>query len=85
VTILALVAAGTGLSILPDTYRNASVPGIVYQPITGAASQSRLLLAWRAGERSPLLDRFLAMAHDWPGFATTVRRTAARAGKPVAA
>jgi DNA-binding transcriptional LysR family regulator len=84
VTILALIAAGTGISILPDTYRNASVPGIVYQPITGAASQSRLLLAWRAGERTPLLDRFLAMANDWPGFAPA-RKAPARAKKPVAA
>ncbi len=85
VTILALVAAGTGISVLPDTYRNASVPGIAFQPITGAASQSRLLLAWRAGERTPLLDRFLAMARDWPGFATASRKAPARAKKPVAA
>ncbi len=78
VTILALIAAGTGISILPDTYRNASIPGVVYRPITTTASRSRLLLAWRAGNKSPLLGRFLAMAHAWPGFASPKRTAASR-------
>jgi DNA-binding transcriptional LysR family regulator len=69
VTILALVAAGTGISILPDTYRNASIPGVVLRPVADAPSRSRLLLAWRAADRSPLLGRFLDMARAWPGFA----------------
>jgi len=85
VTILALIAAGTGISILPDTYRNASIPGVVHRPIAGTASKSRLLLAWRAGDKTPLLGRFLAMAHDWPGFASPRRAAAARPKKPVAA
>jgi DNA-binding transcriptional LysR family regulator len=85
VTILALIAAGTGISILPDTYRNASVPGVVHRPIAGTASRSRLLVAWRAGDATPLLGRFLAMAHEWPGFALSARTASARARKPVAA
>ena len=36
VTILALIAAGTGISILPDTYRNASIPGVVHKPLATA-------------------------------------------------
>jgi DNA-binding transcriptional LysR family regulator len=85
VTILALIAAGTGISILPDTYRNASIPGVVLRPIAKAASKSRLLLAWRAGDRTPLLERFLAMAHEWPGFASSGRKSAARPKSPAAA
>ena len=85
VTILALIAAGTGISILPDTYRNASVPGVVHRPIASAASGSRLLLAWRAGDATPLLGRFLAMAHSWPGFTHARRKARARAGDPAAA
>ena len=85
VTILALIAAGTGISILPDTYRNASVPGVVHRPIATAGSRSRLLLAWRAGERTALLGRFLAMAHEWPGFAPSRRGARGRAGHPAAA
>lgn len=86
VTILALVAAGTGISILPDTYRHAGIPGVVQRPLASADSGSRLLLAWRRAERSPLLGRFLEMAGGWPGFARQAgrgRRAAVprRAGK----
>lgn len=74
VTILALVAAGTGVTILPDTYRNASVPGVVQRPLATGDARSRLLLAWRSDDASPLLGRFLAMAGEWPGFARPAGR-----------
>lgn len=81
VTILALIAAGTGISILPETYRNASVPGVVHRTIAGTASRSRLLLAWRAGGETPLLGRFLALARSWPGFASPGRRATPPSGR----
>lgn len=68
-TIMALVAAGTGISILPDTYRKASIPHIAYRPIRSPAAKSRLLIAWRAADKAPLVARFVAMAEAWPGFA----------------
>jgi DNA-binding transcriptional LysR family regulator len=85
VTILALIAAGTGISILPDTYRNAGIPGVVQRPLATTQSKSRLLLAWRAGDKTPLLGRFLAMADAWPGFASPARTASARRKKPVPA
>jgi DNA-binding transcriptional LysR family regulator len=77
VTILALVAAGTGISILPDTYRHASIPGTVLCPLASPAAKSRLLLAWRAAEKSPLVKRFVSMAERWPGFASSRARARA--------
>jgi len=85
VTILALIAAGTGISILPDTYRNASIPGVVHRAIAGSASRSRLLLACRAGDRTPLLGRFLEMANAWPGFASAGAAASARRRAALAA
>jgi DNA-binding transcriptional LysR family regulator len=85
VTILALIAAGTGISILPDTYRNASIPGVVHRPLANTESKSRLLLAWRAADRAPILDRFLAMAQSWPGFESPARTATRRPKAPVAA
>jgi DNA-binding transcriptional LysR family regulator len=78
-TIMALVAAGTGISILPDTYQKASIPHLVHRPLASAAAKSRLLLAWRA-DPAPLVGRFVAMAEAWPGFAGRTRRR-----RPVAA
>jgi DNA-binding transcriptional LysR family regulator len=85
VTILALIAAGTGISILPDTYRNASIPGVIHRPLATTQSKSRLLLAWRAADKTPLLGRFLAMADSWPGFAAPARAAPERRKKRVAA
>ncbi len=73
-TIMALVAAGTGISILPDTYQKASIPGVAHLRIRSAPTRSRLLLAWRAAERAPLLERFVKMAEAWPAFGRRKRR-----------
>ena len=68
-TIMALVAAGTGISILPAIYQKASIPHLALRPIHGAAAQSRLLVAWSAVSATPLVTHFMAMAQAWPGFA----------------
>jgi DNA-binding transcriptional LysR family regulator len=67
-TILALVAAGTGISILPDTYRKASIPHLVYRRLPLPDARSRLLMAWRAADSAPLMSRFITMAQGWRGF-----------------
>ena len=69
-TIMALVAAGTGISILPDTYRKASIPHIVYRSLQSPAAKSRRLIAWRAADKAALVGRFVDMAEAWPGFAS---------------
>ncbi|MGK9066149.1 LysR substrate-binding domain-containing protein [Stutzerimonas chloritidismutans] len=60
-TILGLVAAGMGVSILPDIYARTGIPGVVYRPLDTQDAASRLLLAHRTGEQttSPLLERLL--------------------------
>ncbi|MEO3871713.1 LysR substrate-binding domain-containing protein [Nonomuraea sp. B12E4] len=34
-TIIALVAAGLGCSVLPEAVRNSGYPGVVYRPVGG--------------------------------------------------
>ena len=80
-TILALVAAGTGVSILPDTYQKASIPHLVHRRLPLPDARSRLLMAWRSADTAPLVSRFVTMAAAWPGFAvktTRARTTNAR-------
>jgi two-component system nitrate/nitrite sensor histidine kinase NarX len=60
--VLGPTTTGAGVSILPQTHRKAGIPGVVHRPIETQATRSRLLLAWRASDRAPLLGRFLAMA-----------------------
>jgi DNA-binding transcriptional LysR family regulator len=72
--VLALVAAGTGLSVQPEPVLALLRADVVARPLEGAPSTPRLELAWRASEDSALIA----------AFATTTRRVAGD-GAPVAA
>ncbi|MBS0337799.1 MAG: LysR family transcriptional regulator [Proteobacteria bacterium] len=61
-TIIGLVAAGTGISILPESCAKAGIPGIVWRRLATPESKSRLLIAHRPAGASPLVRRFIAMA-----------------------
>ncbi len=59
-TILGLVAAGMGISILPETYIKTRIPGVVYRKLDAEETTSRILLAFhKKAERSPLASRFI--------------------------
>jgi DNA-binding transcriptional LysR family regulator len=55
---LALVAAGLGIAVLPDSIRSAPREGVVCKDIEDALSV-RLDLAWREDDDSPLLRNLL--------------------------
>ncbi len=56
-TVLGLVAAGLGLSILPESVQRFQMPDLVTRPITGHPQTS--LFAARRGSPSPAVDEFL--------------------------
>lgn len=58
-TIIGLVAAGMGISILPDIYARTGIPGVAYRQLETPDADSRLLLAYRRDDQNPLLRRFL--------------------------
>ncbi|AUX29857.1 MULTISPECIES: LysR substrate-binding domain-containing protein [Sorangium] len=72
--ILSLVAAGFGVSILPESIKNIRRGGLALRPIVGAPVTD-LLLAWRADDASPTLGQFLSF----------VRRVGVSKSKPSAA
>lgn len=55
---LALVAAGLGVAVLPDSIRSAPREGVACKEIEDALSV-RLALAWREDDESPLLRNLL--------------------------
>jgi DNA-binding transcriptional LysR family regulator len=57
-TIIGLIAAGLGVSILPAQLRQVAVEGVVYRSLDTADAYTTLLLAHRRGERSPLVRAF---------------------------
>ena len=61
-TIIGLVAAGCGVSVLPSSFDRIRMDGVAYRPLTGKAASTTLLLARRADEHSPLVAAFVELA-----------------------
>jgi DNA-binding transcriptional LysR family regulator len=64
-TIVSLVSANMGVSILPASIQEAQRQGVVYRPISGAVGAEKLAtiaIVWRQQDDSPTMHRFLEMA-----------------------
>lgn len=66
-TIIGLVAAGLGVSLVPDSLRRARSEGVVYVPVEGRQVEIALALAWFDDRRTALADTLIAAARElWP-------------------
>ena len=61
-TILALVASGAGVALLPTSFINLSRQGVRFVPLHDPLPHRPLSLAWRAGQQSPLVAGFVDVA-----------------------
>jgi DNA-binding transcriptional LysR family regulator len=61
-SIVNLVAAELGVSIVPASIMQVRITGIAYRPIAGQSPTTRLALAFRRGETSPVVRNFIARA-----------------------
>jgi DNA-binding transcriptional LysR family regulator len=60
-TIVGLVAAGLGVSLVPASVERLALHGVTYRPVTGAPGVE-LAAITRSGDRSPTVQAFLALA-----------------------
>jgi DNA-binding transcriptional LysR family regulator len=63
-TIIGLVAAGIGVSVLPSPFHSIHMEGVVYRALDDEAAATSLLLAQRREDSSPLVEAFVALARD---------------------
>jgi DNA-binding transcriptional LysR family regulator len=62
VSTLNLVAAGLGVSLVPESLQRMRLDGVVFRRLAGAAPpQAPLYLATRRGETSAAVRNFLAL------------------------
>ena len=61
-SIVYLVAAGFGISIVPHSFEQIRADGIVYVPIKGEAPRAPISLAVRKDNRSAVIRNFVALA-----------------------
>ncbi|MFD1561170.1 LysR substrate-binding domain-containing protein [Paraburkholderia silviterrae] len=68
-SIVPMVGAGFGVSIVPRSTSQIRTDEVVYLPISGDAPTAPISLAWRRHDQSPVVRRFLTvtrrMAKDW--------------------
>lgn len=60
--VLALVAAGLGIAVVPDTTEQIKIPEITFRPLLDPEASVDLLLLSRAPETSGAVNAFLAIA-----------------------
>jgi DNA-binding transcriptional LysR family regulator len=59
-TVIGLVAAGSGLALVPESFHYMNVPSVVFRPLADIELVSELAVAYRRDERSPAVRWFLA-------------------------
>jgi DNA-binding transcriptional LysR family regulator len=58
-TLVSFVAAGLGVSLVPDSVRHMTVEGAVYRPLAREAAEVELAVAWRRDDDAPVVGRAL--------------------------
>jgi DNA-binding transcriptional LysR family regulator len=63
-TIVSLVAAGMGVSLVPLSARNIRSQGVVYRELEGSPTLTELAVAWLRTTRSALVQNLLGVARE---------------------
>jgi len=61
-TLVAFVAAGLGVALVPESVRHLHITGAVYRPLTGTARRVELAAATVRGRNQPAVARVTALA-----------------------
>ncbi|MFT0546378.1 LysR substrate-binding domain-containing protein [Allopusillimonas ginsengisoli] len=61
-TMMGLVAAGCGITILPNMFACINITNISHAVLSDAGASTGLILAYRSGEVSPLVNSFISIA-----------------------
>jgi DNA-binding transcriptional LysR family regulator len=63
-TVLALVAAGMGVAVVPRAVTVTRIEGVTYLPLPVPEARWRVGAAWTPGARSPIRDAFLVLLRE---------------------
>ncbi|MGW4249557.1 LysR family transcriptional regulator [Nocardia sp. NPDC004722] len=65
-TMLALVAAGRGVALVPEAASRLHPDGVHYRPLSGVAERAELYAVWRRHPANPALRRVIDLLETWP-------------------
>lgn len=75
-SVVNLVAAALGVSMVPASMSQLAVAGVVYRRIEGNAPTARIALAIRSGQTGAIVRNFVARATNRPEDRSPVGQTA---------
>lgn len=61
-TVVALVSAGIGVALVPQSAQKMGLAGVAYRPLRETAPPVQLAMAWRHADASPVVAAFLDVA-----------------------
>jgi DNA-binding transcriptional LysR family regulator len=76
-TVLTLVAAGVGLTLVPASLGTVNIPNVMYRPLAGFPLRSHLVLVSRRNEPSPAVRSYIKISRA-SGDIAPQRSTAAQ-------
>ena len=71
-TIIGLVAAGLGVTVLPASYQRMRIEGVVYRTLRDPQATSAVWLVQRKDQKSPMAKAFVDLVTSKAGSAITV-------------
>lgn len=63
-TVLAVVEAGLGISLVPASLQTFKSPGVAYRPLWPPGPELETVIAWRRGSDLPLVQTFVKVARE---------------------
>lgn len=66
-TIVGLVAAGAGVSLVPASVAQYPGDGVTYRPLEGGVPSARIAVAWRLSNPSHTVEAFLRIVEEVVG------------------
>ena len=63
-TIVGLVAAGIGVSLVPLSIQNIRSQGVVYRELEGKATMTEIAMVWQRSAHSAIVQNFLTIARE---------------------
>jgi DNA-binding transcriptional LysR family regulator len=63
-TVLAIVAAGLGISLVPASLQAVKRPGVAYRPLWPRGPALETVIAWRREGEQPLVHAFIEVARE---------------------
>ncbi|MVU80295.1 LysR family transcriptional regulator [Nocardia sp. ET3-3] len=64
-TMLALVAAGRGVALVPEAASRLHLDGVRYRPLSGVSERAELYAVWRREPANPALRRVIDLLDTW--------------------